>query len=83
MDYNINPVNHDKHPLTVAFLNMIYCDRFTPLITRPPRSVVNTNTLTDNILTNNIVEVNNAMQIIFVTDVRDHFLILYELVYKC
>ena len=83
-DYNINLLNHDTHPLTGDFLNMIYTNGFIPLITRPTRSVDNTNTLIDNILTNNIDELKNAVQGIFVTDVSDHYpIFLYELAYKC
>ena len=68
-DYNTNLLNHDAHPLTGDFLNMIYTNRFIPLITRPTWSVGNTNTLIDNIPTNNIDELKNAVQGIFVTDV--------------
>ena len=56
---------------------MIYTNGFIPLITRPTRSVGNTNTLTDNILANNIDELKHAVQGIFVTDVSDHYPIFY------
>ena len=72
-DYNINLLNHDAHPLTGDFLSMIYTNRFIPFITRPTRSVGNTNTIIDNILTNDTDELKNAVQGIFVTDVSDHY----------
>ena len=51
---------------------MISSNRFVPLIARPTRSVGDTNTLINNIPTNNIDELKNVMQVIFVTDVSDH-----------
>ena len=72
-DYNINLLNHHTHAQTAAFLNMMYGNGFIPLITRPTRSTTRTNTLIDNILTNNINELKDNMQGIMITDVSDHY----------
>ena len=72
-DYNINRLNHDTHPPTAAFLNMMYSNGFVPLITGPTRSTTRTKTLIDNILTNNINELKGIMQGIMITDVSDHY----------
>lgn len=52
-DLNLNLMNHLKHPLTSEFLDAMYTNMFSPLITHPTRITSNTATLIDNIFTNN------------------------------
>ena len=72
-DYNINLLNHDSHPNTALFLDTLYCKSFVPLITKPTRSIGNSHTLIDYIITNNIEELQYSMQGIFLTDIGDHY----------
>ena len=74
-NYNINLSNHDSYPNTALFLDTLYCKSFVPLITNPTRSIGNSHTLIDNIITNNIEELQYSMQGIFLTDISDHYLI--------
>ena len=72
-DYNINLLIHDSHPNTALFLDALCCKSFVPLITKPTRSIGNSHTLVDNIITNNIEELQYPMQGLFLTDISDHY----------
>ena len=53
-DFNLNLMNHQSGPKTGEFLDSIYSNMFQPLISRPTRITSYTETLIDNIFTNNI-----------------------------
>ena len=76
-DFNINLLNVDSHNLTADFNDVIYSYGLIPLITRPTRVTETTATLIDNIFTNKIVQYNESMYGILVSDVSDHYPIFY------
>ena len=78
-DFNLNLMNHHCHQPTSEFLDIMYSNMFSPLITRPTRITSNTATLIDNIFTNH--HDNLAFSGLLFTDISDHlpiFCILYE-----
>ena len=72
-DYNIYILNYESHAQTVPFIDMMSSNSFLPLITRPSRVPATSTTLIDNIFTNNIGDINNSVQGLFITDISDHF----------
>ena len=72
-DYNINILNYESHAQTAQFVDMMSSNGFLPLITRPSRVTATSATLIDNIFTNNIGDINNSVQGLFITDISDHF----------
>ena len=78
-DFNLNLMNHHCHQLTSEFLDIMYSNMFSPLITHPTRITSNTATLIDNIFTNHLD--NLAFSGLLFTDISDPlsiFCILYE-----
>ena len=76
-DYNIDLFNSETHDLTNAFVDVMYCNEFLPLISRPTRITSSSATLIDNIFTNNHDNLNCSLSGILVTDVSDHFPIFH------
>ena len=72
-DYNINILNYESHAQTAQFVDMMSSNVFLPLITRPSRVTATSATLIDNIFTNDIGDINNSVQVLFITDISDHF----------
>ena len=72
-DYNINILNYESHVQTAQFVDMMSSNVFLPLITRPSRVTALSATLIDNISTNDIGDINNYVQGLFITDISDHF----------
>ena len=57
-DYNIDLLNSESHDLTNEFVDLMYCNEFLPLISRPTRITSTSATLIDNIFTNNHDDLN-------------------------
>ena len=73
-DYNINILNYESHAQTAQFVDMMSSNVFfLPLVTRPSRVTATSATLIDNIFTNNIGDIDNSVQGLFITDISDHF----------
>ena len=72
-DYNIDLLNSEKHDLTNEFVDVLYCNEFLPLISRPTRITSTSATLIDNIFTNNHDDLNCSLNGILVADISDHF----------
>ena len=72
-DYNIDLLNSKKHDLTNEFVDVLYCNEFLPLISRPTRITSTSATLIDNIFTNNHDDLNCSLNGILVADISDHF----------
>ena len=71
--YNINIFNYESHAQTAQFVDMMSSNGFLSLITCPSRVTATSATLIDNIFTNNIGDINNSVQGLFITDISDHF----------
>ena len=71
--YNIELLNFEKHDLTNEFVDVLYCNEFLPLISRPTRITSTCTTLIDNIFINNHDDLNCSLNGIFVADISDHF----------
>ena len=69
-DFNLNLLNCQNHKLTSEFLDTMYSNMFSPLITRPTRITSYNATLIDNIFTNNLD--NCSFSGLFFTDISDH-----------
>ena len=76
-DYNINLMNYDVHAATAEFTDMMYANSFVPLINRPTRITESSATLIDNIFSNDLDGLTNGIQCILVTDISDHFPVVY------
>ena len=76
-DYNINLMNYDVHAATAKFTDMMYANSFVPLINRPTRITESSPTLIDNICINDLDGLTNGIQCIMVTDISDHFPVVY------
>ena len=76
-DYNIDLLNSEKHDLTNEFVDVLYCNEFLPLISRPTRITSTSATLIDNIFTNNHDDLNCSLNGILVADISDHFPIVH------
>ena len=72
-DYNIDLLNSEKHDLTNEFIDVLYCNEFLPLISRPTRITSTSATLIDNIFTNNHEDLNCSLNGILVADISDNF----------
>ena len=72
-DYNIGLLNSGPHDLTNAFVDLMYCNEFLPLISRPTRITTTSVTLIDNIFTNNHEDLNCSLNGILVANISDHF----------
>ena len=72
-DYDINILNYENNAQTPQFVDMISSNGFLPLITRPSRVTATSATSIDNIFTNNIGDMNNSVEGLFITDISDHF----------
>ena len=49
-DYDIDLLNSEKHDLTNEFVDVLYCNEFLPLISRPTRITSTSATLIDNMM---------------------------------
>ena len=76
-DYNIDLLNSESHDLTNEFVDLMYCNEFLPLISRPTRITSTSATLIDNIFTNNHDDLNCSLNGILVADISDHFPIFH------
>ena len=76
-DYNIDLLNAGSHDLTNEFVDLMYCNEFLPLISRPTRITATSATLIDNIFTNNHEDLNSSLNGILVADISDHFPIFH------
>ena len=73
-DYNINLMNYDVHAATAEFTDMIYANSFS---NRPTKITESSATLIDNIFSNDLDGLTNSIQCILVTDISDHFPVVY------
>ena len=71
--YNIDLLNSESHDLTNEFVDLVYCNEFLPLSSRPTRITSTSATLIDNIFTNNRDDLNCSLNGILVADISDHF----------
>ena len=72
-DYNIDLLNSEKYDLTNEFVDVLYCNEFLPLISRPTRITSKSATLIDNIFINNHEDLNCSLNGILMADISDHF----------
>ena len=75
-DFNINILAADDHLPTAEFLETMYSHSLFPLISKPTRMTRNSETLIDNIFTNEISD-DQSYQGIFFNDMSDHFPVFY------
>ena len=75
--YNIDLLNSESHDLTNEFVDLVYCNEFLPLSSRPTRITSTSATLIDNIFTNNRDDLNCSLNGILVADISDHFPIFH------
>ena len=75
-DYNLDLLKHDSHIPTNSFIDLNFAQSFIPLISKPTRVTKDTASLIDNIFTNTIHKspITNG---IIITDISDHFPIIY------
>ena len=76
-DYNIDLLNYYVHTATAEFTEMMYESSFVPHINRPKRIIESLATLIDNIFSNDLDGLTNCTQCILVTDISDHFPVVY------
>ena len=76
-DYNIDLLNAGSHDLTNEFVDLMFCNEFLPLISRPTRITATSATLIDNIFTNNHEDLNCSLNGILVADISDPFPIFH------
>ena len=69
-DFNIDLLKQKTHTGTKRFLECMYGQGLYPLIVRPSRITINSCTLIDNILTNQINY--SADSVLLITDISDH-----------
>ena len=74
-DYNINLLNHTHHSETDNFLNLMYDNRYYPLISNPTRFSATGSTLIDNIFTNCLESDYHAG--VLINDISDHLPVFY------
>ena len=69
-DFNINFLKYDSHQPTEKYLDMLYSNNITPVITKPTRLTDHTKTLIDHIYTNE--PISNITTGIGLLDISDH-----------
>jgi hypothetical protein len=69
-DFNLDLLNHSSHQFTNEFLDIMYANSFSPLITLPTRLTSHSATLIDNIFTNNLEKY--AFSGLILSDISDH-----------
>ena len=69
-DFNINFLKYDSHQPTEKYLDMLYSNNITPVITKPTRLTDHTKTLIDHIYTNE--PISNITTDIGLLDISDH-----------
>ena len=74
-DFNIDLLKYNSHEKTNDYVDNLFTQGFMPLITKPTRVTSTSATLIDHIYTNNISKASTSG--IILTDVTDHFGILY------
>ena len=72
-DYNNNILKYESHAQISQFVDVMSSNGVLPLITRPSRVTATSATSIENIFTNNIGDINNSVQWLFITDISDHF----------
>ena len=70
-DMNIDFLKYSIHTNTEEYLDMLYLNNFTPVITKPTRITDHSSTLIDHIYTN--VPIQNIVTGIALIDISDHF----------
>ena len=75
-DFNINLLNHYSHAPTADFVDTMFASSYLPLINRPTRITLNSNTLIDNIFTNS-PHTEHSSSGIFTADISDHLPIFH------
>ena len=73
-DYNIDLLNSESRDMTNEFVDLMYCNEFLPLISRP---TIITSTSATLIFTNDHDDLNCSLNGILVADISDHFSIFY------
>ena len=76
-DYNLDLLNHNTHSLTEEFLELNFSNYMLPTCTKPTRIFNESATLIDNIYTN-IDHQGSIMKGIIISDISDHFPIIYS-----
>ena len=69
-DFNLDLLNHSSHQFTNEFLDIMYANSFSPLMTLPTRLTSHSATLIDNIFTNNLEKY--AFSGLILSDISDH-----------
>ena len=81
-DYNLDLLNSESHLPTGEYIDLLTSQSFLPMINRPTRITAGSATIIDNIYTNNMIDIDNCMQGILITDISDHFPI-FHINFKC
>ena len=76
-DYDIDLLNYDMHTATAVFTDMVYASSFVPQINRPTRIIESSATLIDNIFSSDLDGLTTCTQCILVTDISDHYPVVY------
>lgn len=71
-DFNIDLRKASSNSDTTEFVNLMYSYGFIPLIYKPTRITRNTNTIIDNIFTNDLENCSKMYNGLCITDVTDH-----------
>ena len=74
-DFNINFLKYDSHQPTEKYLDMLYSNNITPVITKPTRLTDHTKTLIDHIYTNE--PISNITTGIGLLDISDHLPVFF------
>ena len=75
-DYNLDLLKHNSHSPTNEFIDLNFAHSYIPLISKPTRVTSTTATLIDNIFTN-IIHKSSITNGIIITDISDHFPVIY------
>ena len=73
-DFNLDLFQYNYHTPTQEFFDTSFSHGFIPLISNPTRLTSYSETLIDNILTNNLSQ--NVLNVIFLNDLSDHLPVL-------
>ena len=76
-DFNINILKYESHNATASFVDLLLSYACVPLINRPTRFTATSATAIDNIITNNLMDLENDHRGILICDISDHFPIFH------
>ena len=72
-DLNINLLNYESHTPSNEFVDLLLAHSFLPLICKPTRISDSVETLIDNIFSNHVLNTDELVPGLLITDISDHF----------